>query len=150
MRSRGAKGRVGPKPVLLLDECICSKTVIDALGHAGEEVRTVIGEYGRGRRDLDWLADAGQKRYVGLTYYPAPRRCSRRTPAMSSNPFDYAIAIGGAAGQGIATPGNLLSRIFIRRGLHMNAYNAYQSIIRGGHIFLTVRVSGAPVHSHGD
>ena len=50
----------------------------------------------------------------------------------SSNDFDYAIAIGGAAGQGIATPGNLLSRIFIRRGLHLNAYNAYQSIIRGG------------------
>ena len=75
-----------------------------------------------------------------------------RPPAttMSPNPFDYAIAIGGAAGQGIATPGNLLSRIFIRRGLHMNAYNAFQSIIRGGHIFLTVRVSSAPVHSHGD
>ncbi|MEE9126389.1 MAG: 2-oxoacid:acceptor oxidoreductase family protein, partial [Planctomycetota bacterium] len=68
----------------------------------------------------------------------------------SSNDFDYAIAIGGAAGQGIATPGNLLSRMFIRRGLHLNAYNAYQSIIRGGHIFLTIRVSDAPVRSHGD
>src|SRR5689334_11677233 len=69
---------------------------------------------------------------------------------MSSQRFDYAIAIGGEAGQGIATPGNLLSRIFIRRGLHMNAYNAYQSIVRGGHILLTVRVSDQPVHSHGD
>ena len=68
----------------------------------------------------------------------------------SSRNFDYAIAIGGAAGQGIATPGNLLSRIFIRRGLHLNAYNAYQSIIRGGHIFLTIRVSDAPVTNHGD
>jgi 2-oxoglutarate ferredoxin oxidoreductase subunit alpha len=69
---------------------------------------------------------------------------------MSANQFDYAIAIGGAAGQGIATPGNLLSRIFTRRGLHMNAYNAYQSIIRGGHIFLTIRAASTPVHSHGD
>ncbi len=69
---------------------------------------------------------------------------------MSSRNFDYAIAIGGAAGQGIATPGNLLSRIFIRRGLHLNAYNAYQSIIRGGHILLTIRVSDQPVSTHGD
>ena len=68
----------------------------------------------------------------------------------ASNDFDYAIAIGGAAGQGIATPGNLLSRIFIRRGLHLNAYNAYQSIVRGGHIFLTIRVRDRKVQSHGD
>ncbi len=68
----------------------------------------------------------------------------------SNNDFDYAIAIGGAAGQGIATLGNLLSRIFIRRGLHLNAYNAYQSIIRGGHIFLTIRVGHRTVRSHGE
>ncbi len=68
----------------------------------------------------------------------------------SSRDFDYAIAIGGAAGQGIATPGNLLSRIFIRRGLHLNVYNAFQSIIRGGHIFLTIRIAGEPLRSHGD
>ena len=64
--------------------------------------------------------------------------------------FDYAIAIGGAAGQGIATPGNMLSKIFIRRGLCLNAYNAFQSIIRGGHIFLTMRVSDREIASHGD
>ena len=64
--------------------------------------------------------------------------------------LDLAIGIGGAAGQGIATPGDILARIFVRRGLHVNAYNAYQSIIRGGHIFLTLRTSDAPVLSHGD
>ena len=64
--------------------------------------------------------------------------------------FDLAIAIGGAAGQGIATPGDILARIFVRRGLHLNAYNAYQSIIRGGHIFLTLRTSDQPVLSMGD
>ncbi len=69
---------------------------------------------------------------------------------MTSRKFDFALAIGGAAGQGIATPGNTLSRIFVRRGLHLNAYNAYQSIIRGGHIFLTIRVSDQKVLNHGD
>jgi 2-oxoglutarate ferredoxin oxidoreductase subunit alpha len=64
--------------------------------------------------------------------------------------IDLAIGIGGAAGQGIATPGDILARIFVRRGLHVSAYNAYQSIIRGGHIFLTLRTSDAPVLSHGD
>ncbi len=69
---------------------------------------------------------------------------------MASAGFDFVLAIGGAAGQGIATPGNILARLFVRRGLHFNAYNAYQSIIRGGHIFLTMRVAEDPVYTHGD
>jgi 2-oxoglutarate ferredoxin oxidoreductase subunit alpha len=43
-----------------------------------------------------------------------------------------------------------LARIFVRRGLKLNAYNAYQSIIRGGHILLTVRVRDEDVETHGD
>ena len=69
---------------------------------------------------------------------------------MGSGSFDFALAIGGEAGQGIATPGDILARIFIRRGLHLNTYNAYQSIIRGGHIFLVVRIKDEEVYSHGD
>lgn len=69
---------------------------------------------------------------------------------MSTRSFDFVLAIGGAAGQGIATPGNILARTFVRRGLHLYAYNAYQSIIRGGHIFLTIRVSDQEVGNHGD
>ena len=69
---------------------------------------------------------------------------------MSLGKFDFALSIGGEAGQGIATPGDILSRIFVRRGLHLSTYNAYQSIIRGGHIFLTMRVSNQKVYSHGD
>ena len=69
---------------------------------------------------------------------------------MAAGTFDYAMAIGGEAGQGIATPGDVLARIFVRRGLHLSTYNSYQSIIRGGHIFLTMRVSDAPIHTHGD
>jgi 2-oxoglutarate ferredoxin oxidoreductase subunit alpha len=69
---------------------------------------------------------------------------------MALGSYDFALAIGGEAGQGIATPGDILARIFVRRGLHLYTYNAYQSIIRGGHIFLTVRVSDEEVNSHGD
>src|SRR5881296_2299515 len=63
---------------------------------------------------------------------------------------DFAVGIGGENGQGIASTGDILARIFARRGLHLNAYNAYQSIIRGGHTFLTVRASDAPVRNMGD
>jgi 2-oxoglutarate ferredoxin oxidoreductase subunit alpha len=62
----------------------------------------------------------------------------------------FAVSIGGAAGQGVATPGNLFARIFARRGLHVLAYNAYQSIIRGGHTFLTIRTGPEEVLSFGD
>ena len=62
----------------------------------------------------------------------------------------FAVAIGGAAGQGVATPGNIFAKIFARRGLHLLAYNAYQSIIRGGHTFLTIRAGVENVTSFGD
>lgn len=62
----------------------------------------------------------------------------------------FAIGIGGAAGQGVATPGDIFALIFSRRGLHLNAYNAYQSIIRGGHTFLTIRTGIDEVQNLGD
>src|SRR5712671_6052184 len=62
----------------------------------------------------------------------------------------FAIGIGGAAGQGVATPGDIFAKIFSRRGLHLNAYNAYQSIIRGGHTFLTIRAGPERVTNMGD
>jgi len=62
----------------------------------------------------------------------------------------FAVAIGGAAGQGVATPGDVFAKIFARRGLHLNAYNAYQSIIRGGHTFLTIRAGIEEVTCFGD
>ncbi len=63
---------------------------------------------------------------------------------------DFAVAIGGENGQGIASTGDILARIFARRGLNLEAYNAYQSIIRGGHTFPTIRASDGPVRSIGD
>jgi 2-oxoglutarate ferredoxin oxidoreductase subunit alpha len=62
----------------------------------------------------------------------------------------FAIGIGGAAGQGVATPGDIFAKIFSRRGLHLNAYNAYQSIIRGGHTLLTIRTGTGKVTNMGD
>src|SRR5438876_1841437 len=63
---------------------------------------------------------------------------------------EFAVAIGGENGQGIASTGDVLARIFARRALNLTAYNAYQSIIRGGHTFLTIRASDGPVRSMGD
>ncbi len=62
----------------------------------------------------------------------------------------FTIGIGGAAGQGVATPGDIFAKIFSRRGLCLNAYNAYQSIIRGGHTFLTIRTGPEKVTNVGD
>ena len=62
----------------------------------------------------------------------------------------FTLGIGGAAGQGVATPGDIFALIFSRRGLHLNAYNAYQSIIRGGHTFLTIRTGVNEVTNQGD
>jgi 2-oxoglutarate ferredoxin oxidoreductase subunit alpha len=92
------------------------------------------------------LTEATERRKI-LSGGRSSKRADRRGAVKR---IDLAIAIGGAAGQGIATPGDILARIFVRRGLHVNAYNAYQSIIRGGHIFLTLRTSDQPVLSHGD
>jgi 2-oxoglutarate/2-oxoacid ferredoxin oxidoreductase subunit alpha len=40
--------------------------------------------------------------------------------------------------------------LFARRGLHVNAYNAHQSIIRGGQTFLTIRTGVENVRCFGD
>jgi len=37
-----------------------------------------------------------------------------------------------------------------RRGLHLNAYNTYPSITRGGHTFLTIRTGPERVTNFGD
>jgi 2-oxoglutarate ferredoxin oxidoreductase subunit alpha len=63
---------------------------------------------------------------------------------------DVVIGISGAAGDGQGKTGDTLARTASRLGLHVYAYNSYQSIIRGGHIWLRVRLSEKKVHSHGD
>jgi 2-oxoglutarate ferredoxin oxidoreductase subunit alpha len=58
------------------------------------------------------------------------------------------ILIGGEAGQGLVTVGQLLSRTLVRCGYRIVVTQSYQSRIRGGHNTFAVRVSseeiGAP------
>ncbi|HEY7331235.1 MAG TPA: 2-oxoacid:acceptor oxidoreductase subunit alpha [Gemmataceae bacterium] len=60
------------------------------------------------------------------------------------------VGIGGAAGDGVASAGNTLALAVARQGQGVYAYNAYQSVIRGGHSWLRLRVSAQKPLNHGD
>lgn len=60
------------------------------------------------------------------------------------------IGIGGAAGDGLDKTGDTLARTASRLGLYVYAFNSYQSIIRGGHIWLQIRLSEQKCYNHGD
>ncbi len=60
------------------------------------------------------------------------------------------IGIGGAAGDGLDKAGDALAKTAARLGLYLYAYNSYQSVIRGGHIWLRLRMAAEKVYSHGD
>jgi 2-oxoglutarate ferredoxin oxidoreductase subunit alpha len=64
--------------------------------------------------------------------------------------MDYAIKIGGEAGQGIQTIGGTLARVFARAGHHVFTHQDYESRIRGGHNFYQVRLADRPVTASGD
>ncbi|MFA5617410.1 MAG: 2-oxoacid:acceptor oxidoreductase family protein, partial [Syntrophorhabdaceae bacterium] len=61
--------------------------------------------------------------------------------------MDYSIKIGGEAGQGIQTIGDVLARIFVRSGYHVFTNQDYESRIRGGHNFYQIRLSDVPVRA---
>ena len=61
--------------------------------------------------------------------------------------MDYSIKIGGAAGQGMQTIGDALSRVFAKAGYHVFTHQDYESRIRGGHNFYQIRFSSRPVMS---
>ncbi|MBX3076064.1 2-oxoacid:acceptor oxidoreductase subunit alpha [Candidatus Obscuribacterales bacterium] len=63
---------------------------------------------------------------------------------------EVTIGIAGAAGDGLDKSGDTLARSCGRLGLYVYAYNSYQSIIRGGHIWLKVRIGEEKVYCHGD
>ncbi|MEZ4576510.1 MAG: 2-oxoacid:acceptor oxidoreductase family protein [Desulfobacterales bacterium] len=60
---------------------------------------------------------------------------------------DITITIGGEAGQGIQTVGDLLSQVCQKAGLYVMAINDFESRIRGGHSFVQIRVSDHAVFS---
>ena len=59
------------------------------------------------------------------------------------------VWIGGSAGDGIASAGDIWLRTASRLGLGAFAHNSYQSVIRGGHVLLQTRVGPFPVLSQG-
>lgn len=63
---------------------------------------------------------------------------------------EVVIGIGGAAGDGVASSGRTLALALARQGLAHFAYNSYQSVIRGGHSWLRIRVCEQQPRSHGD
>ena len=63
---------------------------------------------------------------------------------------EITVGIAGAAGDGLDKTGDTLAKTASRLGLYIYAYNSYQSIIRGGHIWLRVRMGEQKLHSHGD
>src|SRR2546428_12968088 len=66
------------------------------------------------------------------------------------NQPDVIIGIGGAAGDGVASAGNTLALSVARQGQGVYAYNSYQSVIRGGHSWLRLRVSARKPLNQGD
>ncbi len=63
---------------------------------------------------------------------------------------EITVGIAGAAGDGLDRTGDTLARTAGRLGLHVFTYNSYQSIIRGGHTWLKLRISEDKVDNHGD
>lgn len=60
------------------------------------------------------------------------------------------VWICGAAGDGVASTGDILAKTCTRSGLHYFAQSSYQSVIRGGHVVFQFQTGSSPVHSHGD
>jgi 2-oxoglutarate ferredoxin oxidoreductase subunit alpha len=63
---------------------------------------------------------------------------------------EITVGIAGAAGDGLDRTGETLARSAARLGLHLYTYNSYQSLIRGGHTWLRLRLSEEKVDNHGD
>ena len=61
--------------------------------------------------------------------------------------IDISVKIGGEAGQGIQTVGQLLSLVCQKAGLYIMAINDFESRIRGGHSFFQIRISDRPVNA---
>jgi 2-oxoglutarate ferredoxin oxidoreductase subunit alpha len=61
--------------------------------------------------------------------------------------MDLTLNIGGEAGQGIDTIGDLLTQIFVQSGFYTFTIKDFESRIRGGYNFSQIRVSDSPIHA---
>lgn len=59
--------------------------------------------------------------------------------------IDVTVTIGGEAGQGIQTVGDIIARVCHQTGLYLLSVNDFESRIRGGHSFMQIRISDQPV-----
>ncbi len=63
---------------------------------------------------------------------------------------DLLWMIGGEAGFGILSAGEIFARTFLRGGLHVFTHTEHPSLIRGGHNTSQVRISQEEVYSHSE
>jgi 2-oxoglutarate ferredoxin oxidoreductase subunit alpha len=63
---------------------------------------------------------------------------------------EAAVRVGGAAGDGVLSTGEVFAKVCSRSNLHVYTYQSYQSVIRGGHSWFQIRVGNGPVLSQGD
>lgn len=61
--------------------------------------------------------------------------------------MDINIMIGGEAGQGLVTVGDLLTKSLVRSSYFVHVYQNYMSRIRGGHNYYCVRTGPKPVNA---
>jgi 2-oxoglutarate ferredoxin oxidoreductase subunit alpha len=69
-------------------------------------------------------------------------------PMSSPSPKTVTWLVGGPAGYGVNSSGEMFARCFTRGGLNVLAYLEYPSLIRGGHNSYHIRVSEGEVTSH--
>lgn len=62
--------------------------------------------------------------------------------------MELRIIIGGQAGQGILKASDILSKAFVKLGYYVFNYRYYQSRIRGGHNYNSLKISDKPVFCH--
>lgn len=67
---------------------------------------------------------------------------------MATRTNDITWKIGGEAGFGIMSTGEMFARACMRAGLNVFTYPEYPSLVRGGHNTVQVTASTEPVHAH--
>ena len=69
---------------------------------------------------------------------------------MAMSQRELILRIGGAAGDGGSSTAESFAKICTRSGLYAFTYTSYQSVIRGGHMWVQVRASEEPLLSQGE
>jgi len=67
----------------------------------------------------------------------------------SDHSRDVTVRLGAAAGDGIQSAGEIVTKIFSRSGLYVSTYNGNQSLIRGGHVWFHIHAGERKVYSLG-